>query len=211
VTSEEIINHARSLVETLKNVRENDWAKYRAARARVRDFLIKIDGPNGSFCSQHGQISSGNSKDAAIQEQEILNSYIDHSNSGLASILSVKRKAELDVVSDFLEQAQILMDIKGVHPAAPAILIGATLEEFLRSWVENEGLSIEPRKPSIDTYSTTLRSNDYITKTDVKDIASWAAVRNHAAHGEWEQLGGVERIRLMLEGVNLFMRKYSNG
>jgi hypothetical protein len=35
-------------------------------------------------------------------------------------------------------------------------------------------------------------------------------VRNHAAHGEWEEAGDAARIRLMLEGVNLFMRRHGS-
>ena len=41
----------------------------------------------------------------------------------------------------------------------------------------------------------------------MKDITSWAGVRNHAAHGEWEEVSDRKRVQLALEGVNLFMRK----
>jgi hypothetical protein len=42
----------------------------------------------------------------------------------------------------------------------------------------------------------------------VKDITSWGGLRNHAAHGEWDEVSDKKRVGLMLEGVNLFMRKY---
>ena len=105
--------------------------------------------------------------------------------------------------------ANQLLETARVHPAAPAVLIGATLGEFLRTWVEAEGLSIGSRKPGLETYSQLLRDADLISKQDGKDITSWAGVRNHAAHGEWEDVGDKKRVALMLEGVNLFMRKYS--
>ena len=78
----------------------------------------------------------------------------------------------------------------------------------MRSWVENENINLGNKKPSIDSYAKALREEDLITKQDVKDITSWAGLRNHAAHGEWEQVGDKARAQLMLEGVNLFMRKY---
>ena len=95
-----------------------------------------------------------------------------------------------------------------MHPAAPAVLIGATLEEFLRTWVEAQGMPLGSRKPGLETYSQLLRDADLITKQDAKDISSWGGLRNHAAHGEWEEVKEKQRVQLMLEGVNLFMRKY---
>lgn len=108
-----------------------------------------------------------------------------------------------------LEQAQSLLDDKKVHPAAPIVLIGASLEEFLRNWVEEKGLSLGNKKPSLDSYCKCLREAEEITKQDVKDITSWAGTRNSAAHGKWSEVEDRERARLVLEGVNLFMRKYT--
>jgi hypothetical protein len=140
---------------------------------------------------------------------EVLSSFIAHLEAGLVSGISPKRQAELDVVSDFLAQAHQLLESSKVHPAAPAVLIGATLEEFLRTWVEDAGLTLGGKNPSLDSYTKTLREVELITKQDVKDITAWAGIRNHAAHGEWQELGDRQRIRLMLDGVNLFMRRYS--
>ena len=123
--------------------------------------------------------------------------------------MSIERKAQLAVVSDFLEQAQVLLNSKNVHPAAPAVIIGAALEEFLRNWVEEADLSLGNQKPSLDTYKDVLRVADFITKQDTKDITAWSGLRNHAAHGEWDEVSDKNRISLMLEGVNLFMRKYT--
>jgi hypothetical protein len=100
------------------------------------------------------------------------------------------------------------MDSKGIHPATPAVLIGAALEEFLRTWVEAEGLSLGNTNPGLDAYGKILRESEKITKQDYKDITAWAGLRNHAAHGEWDEVSDKARISLMLEGVNLFMRKY---
>lgn len=96
-----------------------------------------------------------------------------------------------------------------MHPAAPVVLVGATLEEFLRTWVEAESLPLGNRKPGLEAYSQLLRDADAISKQDAKDTLSWGGLRNHAAHGEWEEVSDRLRIKLMLEGVNLFLRKYS--
>ncbi len=206
--TEEIIAHANELISIANTIGEKDYAKFRGINARVSDFLISFAGKNNPFLSQIESGLPGDKSKAGQYLAEILKSYIAHLESGLVRGLSPKRQAEIDVTSDFLDQAQGLLKSNKVHPAAPAVLIGASLEEFLRNWVEDVELSLGNKKPSLDSYSSTLREAELITKQDAKDIAAWAGIRNHAAHGEWEELGGAERIRLMLDGVNLFMRKY---
>jgi len=138
----------------------------------------------------------------------VLTSFRAYVEAGLHAEISPERKAQIDVVSDFLDQAQRLLETKGIHPATPVVLVGAALEEFLRTWVESDGISLGNAKPSIDTYAKLLRETDKITKQDYKDITAWAELRNHAAHGEWDEVSDKNRASLMLEGVNLFMRKY---
>ena len=121
--------------------------------------------------------------------------------------ISIERRAQVDTVSDFLEQADTLLNSPGVHPAAPCMIIGASLEEFLRNWLEEADLKINGN-PSIDFYAKSLRKENLINKQDYKDITSWAGLRNDAAHGKWNDVSDKNRIALMIEGVNLFIRKY---
>lgn len=44
-----------------------------------------------------------------------------------------------------------------------------------------------------------------------EEVRNWAGIRNSAAHGDWDEVNDKTRIRLMLEGVNAFMRKYGAG
>lgn len=184
-----------------------DYSSLLGAKAQVTEFLRDFAGPKSAFLKMAEEAQNSvdifNSRLNAVLEN--FRSYVE---AGLRGEVSPERRAQLDVVSDFLEQAQILLEAKGVHPAAPIVLIGATLEEFLRTWVENEGLSLANRKPSLDAYSQVLAAEGKITKQDVKDLIAWGGLRNHAAHGEWEEVSEKRRASLMLEGVNLFMRKY---
>lgn len=178
--------------------------------AEISEFLRNYAGVDSSFYASIQANGPNRGFDhAAYSANQILNSFLQYVEAGLHEGVSPERRAQLDVVSDFLEMANSLLEAKGVHPAAPAVLIGATLEEFLRTWVEAESLSLGNRKPGLETYSQVLREANLITKQDGKDITSWAGIRNHAAHGEWDEVADRNRITLMLEGVNLFMRKYS--
>ena len=204
MNQQQLLEAAENILEDVQKNRTN-WA---GTKASVCEFLRLYAGPKTSFY----EIAE---KASGIPTQEhlatIMESYIAFVRAGLYADISPERKARLDVVSDLLEQAHILLENEKVHPAAPAVLIGATLEEFLRNWIEAENVPLEGKKPGLDTYCKLLRETELISKQDSKDITSWSGFRNHAAHGEWEQVCDRNRVRLMLEGVNLFMRRYTTG
>ena len=178
--------------------------------SEAKEFLRVYAGPRSAFYTDLAGIPGMNAYTNTVHQCALgaLEGFIAQVENDLLQAMSLERRAQIDVVSDFLQQAQQLLETKDVHPAAPAVLIGAALEEFLRNWVEAEGLPLGGKKPSLDAYSTTLREAELITKQDMKDITSWAGSRNHAAHGEWDEVSDRARIELMLGGVNLFMRKY---
>ncbi len=181
-----------------------------ATLVEAREFLRIYAGEKSSFLkslSEVNQIWPGDRILLFIIGS--LTGFIRYVENDLHNGISVGRQAQIDVVSDFLGQAQVLLDSSNVHPAAPTVLIGASLEEFLRNWLEERGANLGGKKPGLDAYAKTLREASLITKQDLKDITSWAGLRNHAAHGEWDEVNDKKRISLMLEGVNLFMRKYT--
>ncbi|OCH30489.1 hypothetical protein A6E13_04615 [Aliivibrio fischeri] len=138
----------------------------------------------------------------------IMDGFIEYIEEGFLDVYSPLQEAQQNIVSDLLDQARVLLDDRKVHPAASIVLIGATLEEFLRNWVERENIKLGNRKPSISSYSALLLNKSLISKQDSKDILAWGGLRNEAAHGKWDEINNKERAKIMLEGVNLFMRKH---
>lgn len=202
-------NDLLAQIERLKKLAEasgSNWSSATGVKAQVLEFFAQFVGPKSAFYLTVAQKAEGISTSSVLIAA--LDNYKSYIEAGLAGEVSPQRRVQLDVVSDFLEQAQLLLDAKGVHPAAPIVLIGATLEEFLRTWIEGSGLFLGSRKASLDAYSQVLSAEGLITKQDVKDLTSWAGLRNHAAHGEWDQVSDKQRAAIMLEAVNLFMRKY---
>jgi hypothetical protein len=206
----QIIEQGENLVAQFRKCGDN-YPRYEGLLATAKEFIRVYGGPKSQFIEGLNKAENyGYTADHVAVAAEVVEAFVNSIKSGLIAGISPKRKAQIDVVSDFLEQAIDLLEDQNVHAAVPAVIIGASLEEFLRSWVESENLSLGNRKPSIDTYTSLLRTAELITKQDVKDITSWAGVRNHAAHGEWEKVANKEYVRLILEGVNLFIRKYGS-
>ena len=203
---EELIKQAARIRDKAKHIGKQ---YIEGALTEALEFFRVYAGERSAFSLQLNKMQLGASPDW-IRETIIgnLDAFIGYVESGLLGGISVERKAQIDVVSDFLEQAHVLLDSNDVHPAAPTVIVGAALEEFLRNWIEEDDLDLGGEKPSLDSYKNVLRKADLITKQDSKDITAWAGLRNHAAHGEWDEVSDRNRITIMLEGVNLFMRKY---
>lgn len=203
MTKEEIIEHSKRIITTTRT-------NSHGGLVQAREFLRLYAGEESSFYKTLSQINSK----AAVDFKKgrvsgVMNSFIEFVQNDLLRSISLEREIQIETVSDYLEQAENLLKDRKVHPAAPAVIIGASLEEFLRTWLEDCGFDLTTIKNSLDSYSKELRKQDKITKQDLKDIVSWGGTRNDAAHGHWENVEDRNRIKLMLEGVNLFMRKYS--
>ena len=189
MSTDEVVVQARALQERIKGYAtgDEDGNIGEAAKAQVCEFLRAYAGPKSAFLKQ-AEAARGYAAYLVTTLDAILTSFIQYLQAGLATGLSPERRAQLDVVSDILGQANHLLDDNAFHPGSAAMLIGAALEEFLRTWVEDSGMAIGNAKPGIDTYAKALRSGDVISKQDSKDITAWAGIRNHAAHGDWEQV-----------------------
>jgi hypothetical protein len=136
-----------------------------------------------------------------------LEEWVRFCEDGLATGLSFAAQARVEAASDLMDQAEQLLQDAAIHPAAPAMLIGAALEELLRSICIAEAVTWVG-KPSIGSYADALRSRNVISKQDQKEITSWGGQRNDAAHGHFELIDK-KRVRLMADGVNLFMQARS--
>jgi len=203
MTKEEIIQHSERIINITKK-------NPHGGLVQAREFLKIYAGGDNSFFKTLSEINSAAKDGYKIwRVQSVLTSFIEFVENGLLRSISLEREIQIETVSDYLEQAGNLLKNKKVHPAAPAVIIGASLEEFLRNWLEDDGFDLTTIKNSLDAYSTELKRQDKISKQDLKDIVSWSGTRNDAAHGHWENVNDRNRIKLMLEGVNLFMRKYS--
>lgn len=137
-----------------------------------------------------------------------LDEWADYHESGISRIKPFEVQFRIEAASDITEQARLLLRDRSVHPAAPIVLAGAALEEFLRSMLADSRIP-EPGNPGISTYAEALRKAEILTRSEVKDVTAWADRRNDAAHGRFDELTR-EGAQIMLDGVNLFIRKHTS-
>jgi hypothetical protein len=81
----------------------------------------------------------------------ILKAFLRAVENALLSGVSYERRIKIEVVNDYIIQAEDLLDLDDFHPATAVVLIGASLEEFLRNWIADNKIDILEQKPSINT------------------------------------------------------------
>lgn len=177
-------------------------------RIESKEFIRRFAGESSEFYKILSD-PINNWNEFEVRAKNVMASFVKFIENGLMSNLSYEREIQIETVSDFLDQAYLLLADSKIHPSAPTVLIGASLEEFLRNWLEQEGIDLTTIKNSLDTYAQELKKRNLINKQDYKDITAWGGTRNEAAHGHFDEVSDKQKIKLMLEGVNLFIRKYT--
>lgn len=154
--------------------------------------------------------ATGHEETKATAARKVLKSIKDYLRLNLDLDKTEKYNIKIDIISDFMCQAIELSANEKFHPAAAGILMGASLEEFLKKLAEEKQINLDGIKQTIDPISKKLYESQIISKQDLKDITSWAGIRNSATHGNFDEVNDRQRVLNAIEGVNLFMRKFKN-
>ena len=125
---------------------------------------------------------------------------------------NLKLEIESSVSCDFLGQANALLNDKELvdYSYLPAaVLIGAVLEKALRSLCENANPKIETvnengRAKKMSAMIVDLKKAGVINEIRSRQLETWNAIRNSAAHGKIEEFTK-EQVAAMLQGVQDFM------
>jgi hypothetical protein len=206
--TEELIQHINRLLDEVSIIDPRAVGPIEGVWTESVQFLRDYGGRNNKFIETLERLDPFSNESELVRSIiiHVLQSFRTYVMNNLLSGFSPERQAQIEVVSDILGQAQNLLREGDIHPAAPTMIIGAALEEFLRNWIEEKKLDMEGKKPGIENYAQILQKNDFIGKQDHKDITSWAGMRNDATHGDWEKVNDRKKADLMLQGVNLFLR-----
>ncbi|MBI4558107.1 MAG: hypothetical protein HY706_11045 [Candidatus Hydrogenedentes bacterium] len=104
-------------------------------------------------------------------------------------------RVEAEIASDYMGQAEQLLQEEqpGKFNHVPAaVLVGAVLEKALTTLCDQQRPPISTNKPdgkpkTLDPLITDLNKAGRYNEAKAKQVQSWAAVRNHAAHGEFDK------------------------
>jgi len=184
-------------------------SKIRARAYTALYFLERFAGEDSQWAVRAHRAFDKNDHSMATGARElgdVLRAWADQVEAGIVPIRQVDAQGARAVASsDLMEQVQMLLSERDVHPAAPIVLAGAALEVALRSAIEELDLQSPPRS-SINAYVGCLRAAGLLSVQDVHDVEQMAGLRNLAAHGNTAELDS-ERAQFMERQVSRFLRR----
>ncbi len=151
----------------------------------------------------------------------------DHLRWGIATLKGLREDLEGDflgdliievegeIASDYMGQAECLLHEgqTGKFDHVPAaVLSGAVLEKALRDLCNCQQPSISVLRSNGEPKTMNLLIDDLkkagqFNEAKAKQLRAWAAIRNHAAHGEFDQFNRKD-VEQMIAGVNNFLVDY---
>ena len=111
------------------------------------------------------------------------------------------------VFVDFLEMSQHLLD-QGYKDAS-AVIAGSSLEAHLRHLCDRYGVEAannDGQRKKADRINADLTKANAYQLLDQKNITAWLDLRNHAAHGEYDEYTP-EMVANLISGVRDFISR----
>lgn len=118
-------------------------------------------------------------------------------------LFRLRELIETEVFSDFLDQANALLDAGYFAPAA--VVIGTVLEDGLRRLSLRAGIELSDT-PKLDRLNADLAKAGVFSKLVQKRITAIADIRNSAAHGKWDAFTA-DDVKDMYSWVTRFLEE----
>lgn len=191
-----------------------DWSDFSKWRTNCVSLLSQI-------------LPLGHPHQKLIEDFNKIRNSADHLRWGIATLKGLKEDLEKDFLGDLLVQveAEISGDYMGQaeqlleegqsgkfdHVPA-AVLSGAVLEKALKTLCNLQQPAIPVLKSNGEPKTMNLLIDDLkkaglFNETKAKQLRAWADIRNHAAHGGFDQFNKKD-VKQMIVGVNNFLADY---
>lgn len=188
-----------------------DWSRFvewRTKAATVLTALVPANGVHRESVLHFPKLKPG--VDQLGWGIAVLKAIKDDLTNGFLDALPEAIEAEIS--ADYLGQAERLLSASGTgrydHVPA-AVLAGAVLEKHLRSLcaatdpaVPATGPKGEPK--TLGPLIEDLKKVGVLNEMRAKQLRYWAGIRNHAAHGEFDQFARAD-VEEMLRGISNFI------
>ncbi|WP_394432526.1 hypothetical protein [Streptomyces sp. SGAir0957] len=120
---------------------------------------------------------------------------------------SVVELVHADTYSNFLQMAHGLLS-KGYKDAA-AVIVGTALEVHVRALCVKHSVptAVAGKQKKADTMNADLKKAGAYDGLHQKEVTTWMALRNSAAHGAYDDYDHAQ-VRRFLDGIEAFMKKF---
>lgn len=116
---------------------------------------------------------------------------------------SLHNLVQSEVFSEYIDMAEHLAE-QGYKDAA-AVLAGSTLEAHLKELAKSNLIELEannkPKKANL--LNDELAKASVYTSAYQKQVTAWLAIRNDAAHGNYDKFS-LDQVKLLIQGIRQF-------
>ncbi|MEA5358741.1 hypothetical protein VA596_04275 [Amycolatopsis sp., V23-08] len=122
-------------------------------------------------------------------------------------LTTVVELVHADTHKDYLDMAEELLKKK--YKDAAAVIAGSSLEVHIRALCIKHGvpISVAGKPKKADTMNADLKKALVYGGLEQKQITSWLALRNSAAHGQYSDYVESD-VRQLIDGIQAFAIKY---
>jgi len=201
-------NTASTLLASAENDESGFTRRYAAAafmewRLAAESYLQKMFGPTNTFTLKF--ISDvGHWDNEFVQTNLSIGIGILRAARGEIEFGPLPNNEALisgEIFGDMLEMAEHLLQ-QNCWQAVPS-LVGAVLEEGLRQIGKRHDVRVKEDSDNLASLNTKLFDRKVYSVLMRKQVDAWAAIRNNADHGKFNELT-IQNARHMLEGVQQF-------
>jgi hypothetical protein len=188
-----------------------DSDSYYQWRTSVQSLLYQVYGDNHPTYVRFAEDSKKAYMGGLHSEFSYLRSLFESSKKEFEGgyLFNLRKMVHSDVFSTELEQAEYFLS-EG-YKAAAAVIAGTVLEATLRELcnqnsitvLDGQGIDVTA-KAKLDRINAELAKASVYNSTRLKQITSWAAIRNHAAHGQSSEYNEAQ-VKEMIGGITDFV------
>lgn len=187
-------------LSNLSNRPDLDGEQFAEWRSQSLVCLTQVFGPSHDYTASFTTLTAGHAyRGSAEAGLGILRAALEDVARGYVTTLHDMAAAE--VFSDFLEQAEHLLQHNYFAPAAS--LAGAVLENGLRSLAERNEIAVKPRD-DLSALNSRLGAKGIYNRLRQKEVSVWIDVRNLADHGRFDDLTE-DNVAGLIKGVRSFL------
>lgn len=212
----ELLERGRDLVDQLPRDEDDDlefWVEedripeYQTWIASVANLIRCVALPDSYFAESSRKLLSNRDLDTGVPSFAIQKLYallVSANDEWTAGLL---RKVEHFVVAatfdDFLDHADLYH--KGGKKIESAVLASTVLEDTIKKIAAKHNVGAEGK--TLDPLIDALVKADVFSPVRGKRLKSYAAVRNHALHAEWERLE-LREIGELIKGTRELLEEF---
>ena len=179
------------------NERYGEW------QAQALAGLTQVFGPTHTYSKRFASITEKNwQRDGAEAGVGILRAALEDLEYG--HLDTIQQMAAAEVFSDFMEQAEHLLENGYSMPAAS--LAGAVLENGLRSLAARNDIAVNERD-NLSALNNKIGDKGVYDRLRQKQVAVWTEVRDNADHGHFDRVKEGD-VTDLINGVRGFLADY---